>query len=52
MEANDSVMWDCFCIVFIDFMSAGKKFPDYTSLFCPHDFEKNDGIIASYFKNQ
>ena len=23
---------------------------DFTSLFCPHDFEKNDSIILSYFK--
>ena len=26
-------------------MLAGKKSTDYTSLFSPHDFEKNDDII-------
>ena len=29
-----------FCMGFIDFMLAGKKFTDYTSLFSPHDFKK------------
>ena len=41
-----------FCIGFIDFMLAGKKLTDYTSLFSPHDFKKNDDIILSYFKNE
>ena len=36
-----------FCIGFIDFMIAGKN---YTSLFSPYDFKKNDDIILSYFK--
>ena len=52
VQANDSVMCGYFCIGFIDFMLAGKKFTDYTRLFSPHDFEKNDRIILSYFKNE
>ena len=36
-----------FCIGFIDFMLAGKKLTDYTNLFSPHDFKKNDDIILS-----
>ena len=52
VQANDSVMCGYFCIGFIDFMLAGKKLTDYTSLFSPHDFEKNDHIILSYFKNE
>ena len=40
-----------FCIGFIDFMLAGKKFTDYTNLFSPYDFKKNDDIIFTYFKN-
>ena len=39
-----------FCIGFIDFMLAGKKLTDYTNLFSPHDFKKNDNIILSCFK--
>ena len=41
-----------FCIVFIDFMLAGKKLIDYTDLFSPYDFNKNDSIILSYFKDE
>ena len=39
-----------FCIGFIGFMLAGKKLTDYTNLFSPYDFKKNDNIILSYFK--
>ena len=52
VQANNSVMCGYFCIGFIDFMLAGKKLTDYTSLFSPHDFKKNDNIILSYFKNE
>ena len=41
-----------FCIGFIDFMLAGKKLTDYTKLFSPHDFKKNDYINLPYFKNE
>ena len=40
-----------FCTGFIDFMLADKKLTDFMSMFSPHDFEKNDGIILSYFKD-
>ena len=52
VQANDSVMCGYFCIGFIDFMLAGKKLTDFTSMFSPYDFEKNDGIILSYFKDE
>ena len=52
VQANNSVMCGYFCIRFIDFMLAGKKLTDYTNLFSPHDFKKNDNIILSYFKNE
>ena len=52
LQANDSVICGYFCIGFIDFMLAGKKLTDYTNLFSPHDFKKNDDIILSYFKNE
>ena len=51
VKANNSVMCGYFCIGFTDFMLAGKKLVDYTSLFSPHDFDKNDQIILSYFKD-
>ena len=51
VKTNNSVICGYFCIGFIDFMLAGKKLTDYTSLFSPHDFDKNDQIILSYFKD-
>ena len=50
VQANNSIMCGYFCIGFIDFMLAGKKLTDFTSLFSPDDFEKNDNI--SYFKDE
>ena len=49
IQAYDSIMCGYFCIRFIDFMLAGKKLTDYTNLFSPYDFKKNDNIILSYF---
>ena len=40
-----------FCIGFIHFMLAGKKLTDFTHLFSPYNFDKNDSIILSYFKD-
>ena len=51
MPAYDSVMCGYFCIRFIDFMLADKKLTDYTNLFSPYGFKKND-IIFTYFKNE
>ena len=45
-------MWGYFCIGFIDFILAGKKLSDFTTLFSPHDFHKNDSTILSYFKDE
>ena len=52
LQANHSVMCGYFYIGFIDFMLAGKKLSDYTTLFSPRDFKKNDDIILPYFKNE
>ena len=52
VQANNSVMCGYFCIGFIDFMLAGKKLTDYTSLFSPYDFKKNDNLILNYFKDE
>ena len=50
IQADNSLMCGYFCIGFIDFMFAGKGLTDFTSLFPPYDFKKNDDIILSYFK--
>ena len=52
VQADDSVMYRYFCIGFIDFMLVGKKLTDFTNMFSPHDFEKNDNIILCYFKDE
>ena len=52
IQENNSIMCGYFCIEFIDFMSASKKLTNYTNLFSPYDFKKNDNIILSCFKNE
>ena len=49
IQAYDSIMCDYFCIGFINFMFNGKSLTDYTNLFSPNDFNKNDDIILMYF---
>ena len=49
IQAYDSVMCGYFCIGFIDFMLVGKTLTEYTNLFSPYGFKKNDNIILSYF---
>ena len=39
-----------FCLGFIDFIFANETLVNFTSLFSPHDFEKNDKIILKYFQ--
>ena len=52
IQAYDSVMCGCFCIGFIDFMFKEKTSTEYTILFSPYDFKKNDNIILNYFKDE
>ena len=52
IQAYDSVMCRYFCIGFIDFLFKAKTLTEYTNLFLPNNFEKNDDIILSYFKNE
>ena len=33
-------------------MLSGKTLVDFASKFSPHEFEKNDDIILSYFKDE
>ena len=41
-----------FCIKFINYMFDEKTLIDYTNLFPPHDFKKNDKIIKDIIINQ
>ena len=49
IQAYDSIMCGYFCIGFINFMFNGKSLTDYTNLFSPNDFNKNENIILKYF---
>ena len=50
IQADNSIMCGYFCIRFIDFMFAGRRLIDFSSLFSHYDFNKNDDITLSYFK--
>ena len=50
MQDNDSIMCGYFCILFIEYMLNNKTLTDYTNLFSPYDFKKNDEIIKRYFQ--
>ena len=39
-----------FSIEFIDFMLKDQSSLNYTNLFSPNDYEKNDRIILKYFQ--
>ena len=48
IQAYNSIICGYFCIGFIDFMLAGKTLTEYTNLFSPNNFKKNDDIILNY----
>ena len=50
LQAYDSIMCGYYCIEFINYMLKGKTLLDYTHLFSPNDFKKNDKIIKRIFK--
>ena len=50
LQAYDSTMCGYFCIEFIIYMLKGKTLLDYTNLFSPNYFKKNDQIIERTFK--
>ena len=49
VQNYDSIMCGYFCIEFIDYMFMGKILTDYTNLFSPNNFKRNDDIILNYF---
>ena len=51
MQAYDSIICGYFCIGFIDFMFKGKTLTEYTNLFSPDGFKRNDVAILNYFMN-
>ena len=49
LQTCDSVICGYFCTGFIDFMLKGDNLTDFTNLFSPNNFKKNDDIILNYF---
>ena len=49
IKAYDSILCGYFSIGFINFMFKGKSLTDYTNIFSPNNFKKNDDIILNYF---
>ena len=49
IQAYDSIMCGYFCIGFINFLFNGYSLADFTNIFSPNDFRKNDDIILNYF---
>ena len=50
IQAYNSIMCGYFWIGFIDFMLKSKSLLDYTNIFSPNDYDKNDQIILKYFQ--
>ena len=49
IQAYDSIMCGYFRIGFIDFMLSEKTLAEYTNLFSPNNFKKNDDTTLNYF---
>ena len=49
IQAYDSLICGYFCIGIINFMLARKTLTEYTNLFPPNNFKKNDDTILNYF---
>ena len=48
IQAYDLISCGYFCVRFIDFMIARRALTDFTNLFSPNNFLKNDDIILNY----
>ena len=51
IQTFDSIMCEYFCISFIDFMWNDKILLEYTNLFSPNEYKRNDKIILNIFNN-
>ena len=51
IQAYDSKMYGYFCNGFIHFMLAGKTLTEFTNLFSPNNFKKNDDTVLNYFNS-
>ena len=52
IQDDDSIMCEFYCIVFIEYILAGKTLLDHSTLFSSNNYKKNDKIIYKYFKDK
>ena len=45
-------MCEFYCIVFIEYIIAGKTLLDYTNLFSLNDYQKSDKVTYKYLKDK
>ena len=50
IQGNNSIMCGYLQVLFIEYMLNDKTLTDFTNLFSPWNFEKNDDIIKRYFQ--
>ena len=50
IQDNNSIMCGYLCILFIEYMLNNKTLTDYTNLFSPWNFKKNDRVIKKCFQ--
>ena len=52
IQDNKSIICGFYCIALIKYMLAWKTLLDYTNLFSPNDYKRNNKIICKYFKKK
>ena len=52
VQDDDFIMCGLYCIAFIEYMLTGKTLLDYTNVFSPNGYKKNDKIILKSFKDK
>ena len=52
IQDTESIMCGFYCIIFIEYITAGKTLLDLSNLFSPNDHKKNDKIIYKYFNDK
>ena len=52
IQDTESIMYGFYCITFVKYLLSGKTLLDYTNLFSPNDYKKNEKIIYKYFKDK
>ena len=51
-QDDDSIICGFYCIAFMEYMIPGKILLDYTNLFSPNNYKKNDELIYKYLKDK